>query len=184
MNKKSMKSLFSKTVLYLLLLLAVVLLYLLVFFPKFSQKINELDAQYANAKTQVDLLAPHEFNLGALQATKEALDAQFEQDTRLKQQVVFSDLIYAAADANDVSVKSLAISAAGDATLADAPETLLYSASVTLAGIHEPPAGFIQSLEANEGCGIYVTDFAFQKTNDAPGDACVITVSMYTKEKV
>ncbi|MEG1104054.1 MAG: hypothetical protein RSD78_04330, partial [Oscillospiraceae bacterium] len=88
MNKKEKKVTFlTKSVIYLLALLTVVMLYVLFIYPKFSAKINEINSKYSAINTQISLLVPYEYDVENLTKSKAELDKAFEADTRLKKQV-------------------------------------------------------------------------------------------------
>ncbi|MEG1126619.1 MAG: hypothetical protein RSE10_07955, partial [Oscillospiraceae bacterium] len=67
MNKKEKKITFlTKSVIYLLVLLTVVMLYVLFVYPKFSARINEINSEYSTVNAQIGLLAPYEYDMEKL----------------------------------------------------------------------------------------------------------------------
>ncbi|MEG2022024.1 MAG: hypothetical protein RR087_09615 [Oscillospiraceae bacterium] len=182
MNKKDEKVTFlTKSVIYLLALLTVVMLYLLFIYPKFSAKINAINSEYSAVNTQIGLLAPYEYDMEKLTKSKAELDKAFDADTRLKKQVSFADLIINAADKSGFTLKSMTISS-GTEESANKDEMQMYSADITLSGVNAPPTVFLKTLENSEGCGMYVTQINYNPS-EADKAEFNVTVSMYTKEK-
>lgn len=183
--KKAKKGIsLAKTLVFLLCVFVLVMLYVVLAYPKLTMKIAEVEAKQMLVQTQTRLLEPYEQKLGELLEKEKAFTLGYEKDTSLTVPVAFSDIIYAAAADSGFTVRTLQIEDAGPLVTAQDYEAAMYTASVTLdmqSGFQAPD--FIAELEANGGAGIYVTGLEYSYPTDITSGIMTAQISMYTIAK-
>lgn len=149
---------------YLAVLLAVVLVYLLVAVPRFSAEATAMTTEKQLLQTETQMLARYETQLTDLSRKIEEQYALYEKDTRLSTPVSFADELYAAAHGTDCVLVSMSIAEGGE-TEAISSQREVYTAVLQVAVPKgTSPVQFIRAIENLSGAGYFVLGIGYEPT--------------------
>lgn len=190
MKQKQNKSL-QMHVIYLIVLLVLVLVYAVFFYPRMSAQTALLSTQYSTLAAQNDMLSLYELRLTELDTDIRATQDAYDADTTLQAAASFTNLISTAADAAGVTLDSVTVQEDPEVTLgayAGLAHTAVIEVSIPL-GV--APERFLQELESNTGVGMYVKSLSYQPPKSVEGEGedagsahkCTVSVTCYTLTK-